>query len=173
MVRWCSGYHIVLIDESSCSSYARVLGSSPSRTIIYAFLFWFFSALGRATDYMFLDRRHFCRWRENGGGIRCLGMGTDGGRRGVDHSISSSAWANPTITTSTCPSKPFLDPTKTPKRSRRPENKNAPKHSRLRPLHPRCTRSLPSSSASKPTTSPPTSGTPRYPPIPSPHHLTT
>lgn len=42
MVRWCSGYHIVLIDESSCSSYARVLGSSPSRTIIYAFLFWFF-----------------------------------------------------------------------------------------------------------------------------------
>lgn len=46
------------------------------------------------------------------GGIRCLGMGTDGGRRGVDHSISSSAWANPTITTWTCPSKPFLDQSK-------------------------------------------------------------
>lgn len=43
----------------------------------------------------------------------------------------------------------------------------------MRPLHPRCTRSSPSSSASKPTTSPPTSGTPRYPPpIPPPSHPT-
>lgn len=42
----------------------------------------------------------------------------------------------------------------------------------MRPLHPRCTRSSPSSSASKPTTSPPTSGTPRYqtPPPPVPSH---
>lgn len=110
MVRWCSGYHIVLIDESLCSSYARVLGSSPSRTIIYAFLFWFFLPFVAQPITCFSTVVIFAVGEKMGeGGIRCLGMGTDGGRRGVDHSISSSAWANPTITTWTCPSKPFLD----------------------------------------------------------------
>lgn len=90
MVRWCSGYHIVLIDESSCSSYARVLGSSPSRTIIYAFLFWFFLPFVAQPIACFSTVVIFAVGEKMGGAYPLLGMGTDGGRRGVDHSISSS-----------------------------------------------------------------------------------
>lgn len=104
MVRWCSGYHIVLIDESSCSSYARVLGSSPSRTIIYAFLLWFFLSFVAQPIPCFSTVVIFAVG-EKMGGYPLLGMGTDGGRRGVDHSIS--AWAN-LPDDMTCPSKNHL-----------------------------------------------------------------